>query len=211
MRRSERIRRNDEGAFAVVFALLFIAIVGFSALAVDVGYWYASKRQLQTAADSAALAGCRDLAVGRSNTTIWSTVEDYAARNFSRPLTLVECRVISPATGGLSEIGKNYVKVTVESDSPAFLSRVLGQNRVKIDAQSTFEVRLYFRPDQVRVEIEDHGVGFDASGVTDSRVEQIGLRSIRQRVDREGGRFSIASSPGEGTTVVVELPLEGNR
>lgn len=127
---------RDDGAFAVLFALLLVVIIGFAALAVDVGYWYASKRQLQTAADAAALAGCNDLARGRTNGVIWATVEDYAGRNFGRPLDLPQCSVIPPTAGGLSDIGTNYVKVTVESDSPAFLSRVLGQDRVRIRAQS---------------------------------------------------------------------------
>lgn len=130
------LRRDEDGAFAVLFAILLVVIIGFSALAVDVGYWYASKRQLQTAADAAALAGCNDLARARSNTTIWATVEDYAGRNFSRPLDLDNCSVVPPSADGLSDIGPNYVKVTVESDSPAFLSRVLGQDRVRIRAQS---------------------------------------------------------------------------
>lgn len=127
---------RDDGAFAVLFAILLVVIIGFAALAVDVGYWYASKRQLQTAADAAALAGCNDLARGRSNVIIWTTVEDYAGRNFGRPLDLPECSVVPPAANGLSDIGTNFVKVTVESDSPAFLSRVLGQDRVMIRAQS---------------------------------------------------------------------------
>ncbi len=132
---------NDEcGAFAVMFALIFIVLVGFAALAVDVGYWYASKRQLQTAADVAAMAGCQELAHAQSNLAIWSTVEDYAARNFTRPVTLSNCTVVAPSANGLSDIGSNYVKVTVNSDSPAFLSRVFGRNRVQIKAQSVARI-----------------------------------------------------------------------
>lgn len=133
-------RHDEGGAFAVMFGLLLIVIVGFAALAVDVGYWYASKRQLQTAADAAALAGCKDLALDRSNGIIWAAVEDYAGRNFGRPLDLPNCSVVPPSEGGLSEIGPNYVKVTAESDSPAFLSRVLGQERVRIRAQSVARI-----------------------------------------------------------------------
>ncbi|HSK47687.1 MAG TPA: pilus assembly protein TadG-related protein [Coriobacteriia bacterium] len=128
--------KDDSGAFAVLFAIMFIAIVGLSALVTDVGYWYASKRQLQTAADAAALAGCQDLAHGMSNGAIWATAEDYAGRNFGTPLTLAECTVVPPSANGLSDIGSNFVKVTVESNSPAFLSRVLGRTTTLIQAQS---------------------------------------------------------------------------
>lgn len=131
-----RLWTEEDGAFAVMFALLLVVIIGFSALAVDVGYWYASKRQLQTAADAAALAGCQDLAHEQSNGAIWTTVEDYAGRNFGRPLNLSNCSVVPPSADGMSDIGPNYVKVTVTSDSPAFLSRVLGREDVRIRAQS---------------------------------------------------------------------------
>lgn len=137
---SRRSWKDDGGAFAVMFALIFIALVGFSALAVDVGYWYASKRQLQTAADTAAMAGCQELAHKQSNAKIWATVQDYAGRNFTKPVNLANCSVIAPTASGLSDIGPNYVKVTVSSDSPAFLSRVLGRNRVRIRAQSVARI-----------------------------------------------------------------------
>lgn len=111
--------------------------------------------------------------------------------------------------------------VRVEGDEPrltpsqeACLYRVTKEsvsNIVRHSGADEFEVRLIFKPDLVRVEIRDEGKGFDASGVADSKAEQIGLRSIRQRVDREGGRFAIESDQGQGTTVIVDLPLEGTR
>lgn len=132
-----RLRHDETGAIAVIAALVMVVMIGIAALAVDVGYWFAVKRQLQSAADSAALAGCQDLAHGESNQVIWGTVEDYAARNFGRPITFTTCSVIPPTADGPSDIGSNFVKVTVQSDSPTFLSRFLLQrDEVKINAQS---------------------------------------------------------------------------
>ena len=56
-----RFARDESGAVAVLFAIVFLVLVGISALAVDVGYWYTCKRQLQTAADAGAMAGCQQL------------------------------------------------------------------------------------------------------------------------------------------------------
>ena len=54
--------------------------------------------------------------------------------------------------------------------------------------------------------MEDNGVGFiTASAMTD---EQLGLFGMRERIEMLGGSLTIESSPGRGTTVRVEAPLD---
>lgn len=50
------MRRNDEGAVAVVVAVLAVVLFGFGALVIDVGAMYTERRQLQNGADAGALA-----------------------------------------------------------------------------------------------------------------------------------------------------------
>ena len=53
---------KDERGFALVFlGLTIVVFLGFAALAVDIGYLYAARNELQNAADAAALAGAREL------------------------------------------------------------------------------------------------------------------------------------------------------
>ncbi|MDW8060537.1 MAG: pilus assembly protein TadG-related protein [Thermomicrobium sp.] len=54
------------GQALVLLAVVLLALLAFSALAVDVGYAYAEKRLLQNAVDAAALAGARALYDGQS-------------------------------------------------------------------------------------------------------------------------------------------------
>lgn len=54
------------GQALVLLAVLMVALLGFSALAVDVAYAYAGRRLLQNAVDAAALAGARALYDGAS-------------------------------------------------------------------------------------------------------------------------------------------------
>lgn len=56
----------------------------------------------------------------------------------------------------------------------------------------------------VQVLIEDDGVGFDTEGSSSGR----GLRHLAQRASRLGGRLLIDSVPGQGTRVVLDLPLQ---
>lgn len=49
--------REESGAVLVLVALAMVALIGFVALAVDLGYQYVVKNELQNAADAGALAG----------------------------------------------------------------------------------------------------------------------------------------------------------
>ena len=57
-----RIRKLNHKGFAVVYiALMIVVLVAFVSLAVDLGYMYVAKGQLQNASDAAALAGAAQL------------------------------------------------------------------------------------------------------------------------------------------------------
>lgn len=64
MARLERVLRDadsDSGAAAVIVAVTLVVLLGVAALTVDAGAIYAERRQMQTAADAAALAGVTSL------------------------------------------------------------------------------------------------------------------------------------------------------
>ena len=55
---------DERGATAVIFALLLVPMLGFAAIAVDVGALYAERARLQVAADAAAIAVAQDCSRG---------------------------------------------------------------------------------------------------------------------------------------------------
>jgi PAS domain S-box-containing protein len=62
---------------------------------------------------------------------------------------------------------------------------------------------------QLRIEVTDDGVGFDAAKAREFlRMGRVGLASMRERVELANGTFMVHSTPGRGTTVVAMLPLE---
>lgn len=132
--------KGEDGAVAVIVAICLVLLVSFAAIAVDMGLWLTARRQLQSAADSAALAGCRELAHGGSDAAVWSTVVDYAGRNFTVPVRLADSVVVDPTPGGLSDIGSDYVKVTVRTVSPSFFARVMGHDEGRVAAQSVARI-----------------------------------------------------------------------
>jgi signal transduction histidine kinase len=58
--------------------------------------------------------------------------------------------------------------------------------------------------DGVVAVIEDDGRGFDPATDPDGR---LGLLGMQERIALVGGRLSVESAAGRGTTIAVEVPL----
>jgi len=67
-------------------------------------------------------------------------------------------------------------------------------------------VVLQSRGDVLSLVIEDDGRGFDVDAA--ARGGRLGLVGMRERAEMLGGTVTIESSPGAGTTIFVEVPLE---
>ena len=55
--------------------------------------------------------------------------------------------------------------------------------------------------------ISDNGVGFNLETVPEKPGTHIGLRNVRERIEKQcGGRLDIDSTPGKGTTITIFIP-----
>ena len=88
-------------------------------------------------------------------------------------------------------------------------SRELLANVVKHARAGHVAVRVRRDGDEICVEVEDDGVGFDPAILNNHRNDDMafGLFSIRERLDYYGGRLDIASAPGKGTRVTLAAPV----
>jgi signal transduction histidine kinase len=80
-------------------------------------------------------------------------------------------------------------------------------NALRHAAAASVRVRLDERPDRVALAVSDDGRGFDP-GAPALRSRTLGLTSMEERAQALGGTLRIASTPGAGTTVELELPLD---
>lgn len=69
-------------------------------------------------------------------------------------------------------------------------------------------MRLTFAAERIRLAIEDQGRGLDPYPHPEGRTGW-GLVGMRERAEAAGGQLRITSSPGSGTTVLVDLPASG--
>jgi signal transduction histidine kinase len=80
---------------------------------------------------------------------------------------------------------------------------------------SRVALTLSYMADLVVLDIRDDGVGFDPESVRkphylrhrSADMSGFGLGGMRERAERVGGKLLVDSTPGEGTTLAIELPL----
>jgi signal transduction histidine kinase len=77
-------------------------------------------------------------------------------------------------------------------------------NAVKHAEATEVVIELRYEPQAVELVVRDNGRGLD-SLETVLPGEHFGLRGIRERVDKIGGRLRLASRPGEGAEVAVRV------
>ena len=106
MRRLNQLRNDERGAAAVIVALMMVALLGFGAIAVDVGMMYAERAQLQNGADSAALAVANNCANGTCGNTA-GTASHFASSNANDGASTIDSLIFPTASS---------VKVTTSSN-----------------------------------------------------------------------------------------------
>jgi signal transduction histidine kinase len=76
---------------------------------------------------------------------------------------------------------------------------------------SSVDITLSYMGDVVILDVQDNGLGMNGEKGMDSAEEGggYGLVAMRQRVAQFSGTVTLESDPGEGTTVVVEIPIGG--
>jgi PAS domain S-box-containing protein len=77
-------------------------------------------------------------------------------------------------------------------------------NAHRYSKSDTVRIDLVQHERRLRIEVKDWGIGFDPKAAHEGR---FGLEGIKERARLFGGHATVTSSPGEGTQIVVDLPL----
>jgi len=83
-------------------------------------------------------------------------------------------------------------------------------NAARHSGASTINVRLRYEPDSVVMTIADNGHGFNPDGSQEGTTDHYGLTTMRERAQQAGGRLTITSAPGRGTTVEAIVPTRSD-
>jgi signal transduction histidine kinase len=63
-------------------------------------------------------------------------------------------------------------------------------------------------PKTLALTVRDDGCGFDVPAVLGSEGGHFGLAGLSERAERIGGKLTVDSTPGSGTTIELVLPLQ---
>lgn len=133
---------RERGGIAIMVAILMVALLGFAALAVDVGMLYAERTQLRNGADAAALAIAQKCArnINDADCSTTSTLaRSLANSNAGDGASNIKALVLDKdagkvtVTAGAQQAGAETNKVSL------LFARVLGFNDAEVSAAATVQ------------------------------------------------------------------------
>ncbi len=129
----------------ILVVMMMTGIMGFAALAINVGYFQSLQRKMQTAADAAALAAARELSSGNSSncasgsSCYTAATNDATTNGFTAGTsggTTTTVTIGAPGSGPFQG-SSNAIQVTISQTTPSFLMAALGKKTVTISATAT--------------------------------------------------------------------------
>jgi signal transduction histidine kinase len=120
------------------------------------------------------------------------------AREFLEPAN-IRCRFDMPET-------PPDVPLSTEARHNMFLvAKEALNNAVRHSGATEIDLRMRVNPDEVRLEIADNGRGFAMHPRSSAGN---GLRNMASRMQDIGGQLEVRSSPEQGTTISMHVPLK---
>lgn len=81
----------------------------------------------------------------------------------------------------------------------------LSTNIIKHSQANEATIHLTNHDENINIIIEDNGVGFDSSNA--DTADGMGLQNIKKKIAQLGGTLEIDSTPGRGTTIIIDIPV----
>ena len=187
--------KNQRGVTAVVVAIVIAMLIGFVALAVDIGYVAATKNELQNVADSAALAGAGLLGEIYTGMSYEEQQNYQCTQNTLDDGIATDCESIRASAQAVVGAGKNKAggKNIIIDPADILINKWTGP--------PAFETDDYNSPKAVRVIARRDG---SANGpITTFFARIFGIDTSDVRAD------AVASLSGQGTAGPgeIELPI----
>jgi Flp pilus assembly protein TadG len=138
-----RALSDESGQALILVALTFVVLLGFAGLTVDVGRAYFTQRELQKAADAAALAGALELP---DPVAAQAIAQQYGASGGDKnEASLVKDSVMAVTTRCVTSLGcvpsrgvtTNVIAVTETADVPTYFARIFGVDEFTVNAKAT--------------------------------------------------------------------------
>ncbi|GBD85265.1 hypothetical protein BMS3Abin02_01669 [bacterium BMS3Abin02] len=139
MRRRLQRLRSEHGAVLPLVGIMLVVLLGLSAFATDLGWFYLNANRAQRAADAAALAGVIYMPAEFATTASSTALQIAGANGFTDGVDGV---VVTPSkvkdAGGVTD-SPYELRVTVTATVPTFFLKVLGKSSQTITRSAVAE------------------------------------------------------------------------
>lgn len=104
--------------------------------------------------------------------------------------------------------------LTLDPQTEVTLLRAMQESLTNVQKHAKAQnvnITLSYMADRVALDVQDDGQGFDPqipSSASSSGTGGLGLGVMQQRVEQVGGEVIVESALGQGTTLVVQIPIE---
>lgn len=122
-------------------------------------------------------------------------------------------RTLGERTGLVIEVHSNLGELRLPAEIETLVFRICQEaltNVIKHSGAKQAQVLLTRAPGLLRLRVHDDGAGFDPIDLNspEKAAMSAGVRGMRDRAELFGGRITLNSAPGEGTSVQLQLPIE---
>jgi hypothetical protein len=132
----DRVMTGAAGASGQVMVLIcvaLVALVGMIAIVADFSFMQHQRNMMQTAADSAAMAGAEELNYGDM---VAAGKADAAANGYTDGQNSVTVAINNPPSTGPNTSNTAYVEAIVTMPEPTYFLRVLGVRSISVSARA---------------------------------------------------------------------------
>jgi Flp pilus assembly protein TadG len=130
---NNKINFADRGQVMVLICVSLVAIVGMIAVVTDFSFMQHQRNMMQTAADSAAMAGSEELAYGDQ---VVAGQADAATNGYTNGTGSVTVTINNPPSTGPNASNSGYVEAIVTKPEPTYFLRVLGVTTMTVSARA---------------------------------------------------------------------------
>src|SRR5579863_9751731 len=127
------VAASARGQVMVLICVSLIALVGMVAVVTDFSFMQHQRNMMQTAADSAAMAGAEELSYGD---LVAAGKADAASNGYTDGSNKVTVSMNNPPSTGPNASNSGYVEAIVSEPAPTYFLRVLGVNTMTVSARA---------------------------------------------------------------------------
>lgn len=127
------VAASARGQVMVLICVALVALVGMIAVVADFSFMQDQRNMMQTAADSAAMAGAEELKYGDAAA---AGQADAASNGYTSGKSGVSVAVNNPPSTGPNTANTGYVEAIVTMPEPTYFLRVLGVSSLSVSARA---------------------------------------------------------------------------